>query len=149
MIIGTISDTHGLIRDEVYREFNEVDHIIHAGDIGKIEVADKLEAIAPLSIIRGNVDTGLWAKAFPFNLEIELEGRKIYVVHNIADLNVDPSQYSAIIYGHSHIPKAEIKDDVLYFNPGSAGPRRFKLPVSIGKLHIGRDNLLHELIRLV
>ena len=138
MIIGVISDTHGLLRPEAVELLRGSEHIIHAGDIGALEIIPELERIAPVTAIRGNVDTQAWARKFPETEVVELDGLHIYVIHdaNAIDLNPKAAGFAAVISGHSHQPKQEIRDGVLYFNPGSAGPRRFKLPISVGRLEI-------------
>jgi len=138
MIIGIISDTHGLLRPEGLEMLRGSAHIIHAGDIGAPEIVPELEKIAPVTAIRGNVDTQPWARRFPEMEVVELGGLHIYVIHdaNALDLNPQAAGFAAVISGHSHQPKQETKGGVLYFNPGSAGPRRFSLPVSVGRLEI-------------
>src|SRR5215469_12890139 len=139
MIIGVISDTHGLLRLEAIAALQGSEHIIHAGDIGSPEIVPALEKIAPVTAIRGNVDTQPWARRFAETEVIELAGLHIYIIHdlNALDLNPKAAGFAAVISSHSHQPKQESKDGVLYLNPGSAGPRRFKLPISVGKLEIG------------
>jgi len=138
MLIGIISDTHGLLRPEAVELLRGSEHIIHAGDIGSPEIIPQLEMIASVTAIRGNVDTQAWARRFAETEVVELGGLHIYVIHdvNALDLNPKAAGFAAVISGHSHQPKQETKDGVLYFNPGSAGPRRFKLPISVGKLEI-------------
>ena len=138
MIVGVISDTHGLLRAEAVQLLRGSEHIIHAGDIGSPEIIPQLEMIAPVTAIRGNVDTQAWARRFAETEVVELLGLHIYVIHdvNALDLNPKAAGFAAVISGHSHQPKQETKDGVLYFNPGSAGPRRFKLPISVGRLEI-------------
>jgi uncharacterized protein len=138
MIIGVISDTHGLLRPEAVDLLRGSQHIIHAGDIGAPEIIPELEKIAPVTAIRGNVDTQGWARRYAETEVVELGGLHLYVIHdvNALDLNPRAAGFAAVISGHSHQPKQSSKDGVLYFNPGSAGPRRFKLPVSVGRLEI-------------
>jgi len=138
MIIGVISDTHGLLRPEAVELLRGSERIIHAGDIGAPEIVGDLEKIAPVTAIRGNVDTETWARKFAETEVVELAGLYLYVIHdaNALDLNPKAAGFAAVISGHSHTPKQEVKDGVLYFNPGSAGPRRFKLPISVGRLSI-------------
>ncbi len=126
-------------------------HIIHAGDIGSAEIIPALEKIAPVTAIRGNVDTQPWARRFAETEVVELEGLHIYVIHdaNALDLNPKAAGFAAVISGHSHQPKQEMKDGVLYFNPGSAGPRRFKLPISVGRMEIAGGNLHAEILPIV
>ena len=147
--LGIISDTHGLLRPEAKDVLHGCTAIVHAGDIGKREVLEQLRELAPLTAIRGNVDT--WGEDLPQTAVLTLHGVRLYVIHNVNELEIDPraAGYDAVISGHSHVPKAEDVDGVLYLNPGSAGPRRFKLPVCVAKLHIGDDGLKPELIELV
>jgi len=148
VIIGVISDTHGLLRPEAVELLRGSQHIIHAGDIGSPEIIPALEKIAPVTAIRGNVDTQSWARRFAETEVVELEGLHIYVIHdaNALDLNPKAAGFAAVISGHSHQPNQEIKDGVLYFNPGSAGPRRFKLPISVGRLEITGGKLHAEIL---
>jgi len=138
MIVGVISDTHGLLRPEALAALCGSEHIIHAGDIGAPEIVPALQKIAPVTAIRGNVDREPWTKQLPETEVVELDGLHIYIIHdlNALDLNPRAAGFAAVISGHSHQPKQELKDGVLYFNPGSAGPRRFRLPVTVGKLEI-------------
>jgi putative phosphoesterase len=150
VIIGIISDTHGLLRPEAVELLQGSEHIIHAGDIGAPEIVGELEKIAPVSAIRGNVDTQAWARRFAETEVVELSGVFLYVIHdvNAIDLNPKAAGFAAVISGHSHKPKQEAKDGVLYFNPGSAGPRRFKLPISVGRLTISEGQLIGEILPL-
>jgi putative phosphoesterase len=136
--IGVISDTHGLLRDEAVACLAGSDLIIHAGDIGSASVISGLETIAPVRAIRGNVDKGTWARVFPDTQFIEVAGQRIYVIHNLNELDLDPvaSGIDIVVSGHSHIPKSQQMDGVLYLNPGSAGPRRFRLPVAVASLYV-------------
>jgi len=138
VIVGVISDTHGLLRPEALAALRGSQYIIHAGDIGDSQILDQLAAIAPLTAVRGNVDHGVWAEKIPATNVLEVNEASIYVLHSLQELDLKPEavKFSAVIYGHSHVPKQEVKNGVLYFNPGSAGPRRFKLPVSVGRLTI-------------
>src|SRR5215469_10989336 len=148
MIVGIISDTHGLLRPEAVELLRGSEHIIHAGDIGSPDIIPALEKIAPVTAIRGNVDTQSWARRYAETEVIELAGLHIYIIHdlNALDLNPKAAGFAAVISGHSHQPRQEVKDGVLYFNPGSAGPRRFKLPISLGKLEIGNGKVSGEII---
>jgi len=148
--IGVISDTHGLLRPEALAALQGSDYIIHAGDIGDPEILTQLAAIAPVTAIRGNVDRDAWARKIPITQVLEVEGVSIYVLHNLAelDLKAGAAGFAAVIYGHSHIPKMEAKNGVLYFNPGSAGPKRFKLPVSVGRLTVSAGKTTAEIIEL-
>ncbi|HEY6250759.1 MAG TPA: metallophosphoesterase family protein, partial [Candidatus Angelobacter sp.] len=129
---------------------NGSEHIIHAGDIGAPEIIPALEKIAPVTAIRGNVDREPWTKRFPETEMVELAGLHIYVIHdlNALDLNPRAAGFAAVISGHSHQPNQEAKGGVLYFNPGSAGPRRFKLPISVGRLEIGDGKVTGKIIDL-
>jgi uncharacterized protein len=137
-LIGVISDTHGLVRREAAFALAGVSHILHAGDVGGPQVLDDLRAIAPVTAVRGNVDGGAWASALPLDTVISIDGADIYMLHSLYSMEIDPQAagISAVISGHTHQPLIEIRDDVLYVNPGSAGPRRFSLPISIGFLRI-------------
>jgi putative phosphoesterase len=148
--IGVISDTHGLLRPEAEQCLAEVRHIVHAGDIGRPEVIAGLCRIAPVIAIRGNVDTGLWAESYPETRMVRLGGRSIYVVHDIHDLQLDPvaDGIDVVISGHSHRPGIETIDGVLYLNPGSAGPRRFSLPITLAILELTKSEIrpfIHDL----
>ena len=134
--VGVISDTHGLVRPEVLAALRGVDHIIHAGDIGNPDVLSALKELAPVTAVRGNVDRDPWAHALADTEVLRLEKSTIYVIHNLADMDLDPraAGFSAVIAGHSHQPWNTMKDGVLFFNPGSAGPRRFRLPIALGHL---------------
>lgn len=151
IFIGVISDTHGLLRPEALAALRGSAYIIHAGDVGDPAILEKLAAIAPVTAVRGNVDRGAWARKIPETNVLEAAGVSIYVLHDLQQLDVKPegAGFEAVIYGHSHIPKQEIKNGVLYFNPGSAGPRRFKLPVSVGKLLLETGKVRGELLNLV
>ena len=148
--IGVISDTHGLLRPEALFALAGSDHIIHAGDIGEPAILDKLTDLAPLTAVRGNVDHGAWAKKIPEINVLEVGGVSIYIIHNLQELDLKPeaSGLAAVVYGHSHVAKQEIKNGVLYFNPGSAGPKRFVLPVTLGKLLIRNQELESAIIEL-
>lgn len=150
MIIGVISDTHGLLRPEALTALRSSEHVIHAGDIGAPEIIPELERIAPVTAIRGNVDREPWTNRFPETEVAELGGLQFYIIHdlNALDLNPRAPGFAAVISGHSHQPKQELKDGVLYFNPGSAGPRRFRLPVSIGMLEISGSKITGKIIEL-
>ncbi len=138
MIVGVISDTHGLLRPEAVAALRGVDRIIHAGDIGATEVLDALGEIAPVTAVRGNNDRGAWARAIPPTQVVDAAGVLVYVIHDVGELDVDPRAggFGVVVAGHSHQPRNELRDGVLWFNPGSAGPRRFKLPIAVGRLTI-------------
>ncbi len=137
-MIGVISDTHGLLRPEASNALRGAEHILHAGDVGDITILDRLRAIAPVTAIRGNIDTNGPTAQLPATQAIELNGHLIYMLHSIADLDLKPEAagISVVIFGHSHKPLIDIHKGVLYFNPGSAGPRRFKLPITVAHLYL-------------
>lgn len=148
-IVGLISDTHGLLRTEIFKIFDGCDLIVHAGDIGKIDIVKSLEKIAPVLAVRGNCDWGKTAIKFPQTNAAELGGKAIYVIHDIDRLDISfQSDFDVIIYGHSHKPLITRKANKLLINPGSAGPRRFNLPVSVGKLYIAGEQIDGEIIEL-
>jgi uncharacterized protein len=150
MKIGVISDTHGLLRPEALDALHGSDHIIHAGDIGDSAILAKLAEIAPVTAVRGNVDRGPWAKRIPETNTLEAGGTLIYVLHILQQLDLKPEAagFAVVVYGHSHTPKQEVKNGVLYFNPGSAGPRRFRLPVSVGRLIVEKGKVRGEILEL-
>jgi putative phosphoesterase len=150
MKIGIISDTHGLLRPEAVAALRGADRILHAGDVGDPDILDKLGQLAPVTAIRGNIDRDLWARALPETEVLEVEGISIYMLHDLAKLDLKPEAdgFRVVVYGHSHRPKLEEKNGILYFNPGSAGPRRFQLPVSIGTLEISSGRVEPKLIEL-
>jgi len=148
--LGVISDTHGLLRPEAVEALRGSDRILHAGDIGAPEIIEALAQIAPVTAIRGNVDTDAWARALPGAEVVEAGGVSIYILHDLGqrDLKPEAAGFRVVIYGHSHQPRTAEKNGVLYFNPGSAGPRRFHLPVSVGKLVIEAGMVRAELVEL-
>ena len=150
MLIGVISDTHGLLRAEALSALQKSDRIIHAGDIGDPAILDRLSEIAPVTAVRGNVDREAWTKNIPESDVLESDGVSIYVLHILEkfDLKPEAAGIGAVIYGHSHVPKQEMRDGVLYFNPGSAGPRRFHLPVTVGKLMVQGSKIRGEIVQL-
>jgi putative phosphoesterase len=150
ILIGVISDTHGLLRPEALQALHGSGHIIHAGDVGSSEILDELATIAPVTAIRGNVDKDVWARRLPETEVVEIGGVLIYVLHDLARLDLKPEAagFRAVISGHSHVPKQETSDGVLYFNPGSAGPRRFKLPVTIGRLIVEGGMVCGEIVSI-
>ena len=147
--IGVISDTHGLLRPEAIEALRGVRKIIHAGDVGTPKVLRELEKLAPVVAVRGNVD-GSWANHIPLTQVAEVDDVSIYVLHVLQELDLKPEAagFRAVVYGHSHQPKVEQKNGVLYFNPGSAGPRRFRLPVCVGRLVIDQNVVSAEIIEL-
>ena len=148
--LGVISDTHGLLRREAVEALRGSDRILHAGDIGDPDIIETLAHVAPVTAIRGNVDTEPWAHTLRATEVVEIADVSIYMLHNIGELDLKPEAagFRVVIYGHSHYPKIEEKNGVLYFNPGSAGPRRFHLPVSVGRLMIAAGRVRAELVGL-
>jgi uncharacterized protein len=148
--LGIISDTHGLLRPEAVAFLQGCDRIVHGGDIGNTEVLTRLSAIAPTTAVRGNNDTGAWAQAIPETDTFEFSGIKVYAIHDLALLNIDPSKagIQLVVSGHSHKPLIEKRDGVVFINPGSAGPRRFKLPISIAEILVEGVVLSSRLIEL-
>jgi putative phosphoesterase len=138
MRIGLISDTHGLVRPEALQALAGVDRIIHAGDVGGAAVIEALSDIAPVDVVRGNNDKDPWGAQLPGWLALEFEGVNIHVLHDLKEIDVDPAAagFRVVIAGHSHKPVVTERDDVLFVNPGSAGPRRFSLPVTVGYLMV-------------
>ncbi|MGC2258218.1 MAG: metallophosphoesterase family protein [Candidatus Sulfotelmatobacter sp.] len=145
-----MSDTHGLLRAEAIEALRGSDRIIHAGDIGAPEILNQLGTIAPVTAVRGNIDKGVWAQRLPEAEVLEIDGISIYVLHDLAQLDLSPAAagFAAVISGHTHVPKQEMLNGVLYLNPGSAGPRRFNLPLSIGKLVVEDGSVRGELLQL-
>jgi putative phosphoesterase len=150
-IVGVISDTHGLLRPEALEALRGCAHILHAGDIGGPEILETLRTIAPVTAVRGNVDREAWTRGILENQVVEIDGVSIYMLHILADLDLKPEAagFAAVIYGHSHKPSQDITRGVLYFNPGSAGPRRFRLPVTVGRLTIERDVVRGEIVHIL
>ena len=149
--IGLISDTHGLVRPEALKALEGVELIVHAGDIGKPEVLDRLQSIAPLAAIKGNNDTAPWARRIPEILDLHVKDRTLRVIHNVRDSesNLRAGGIDIVISGHSHKPSVESRDNVLFVNPGSAGPRRFKLPVTVGLLLLQNADVHAKIIHLL
>jgi len=149
-IIGVISDTHGLLRPAALAALRDSDFIVHAGDVGTPEILTELRAIAPVTAVRGNVDRGGWTRALPRMDVLEAGGASIYVLHILAELDLKPEAagMNVVVYGHSHVPRQEVKNGVLYFNPGSAGPRRFKLAVTVGRLIVEAGKVRGEIVEL-
>jgi putative phosphoesterase len=149
LVVGLISDTHGLLRAEALAALQGSDLIVHAGDVGKPEVLDRLRELAPTFAVRGNIDTQPWAAALPLNDAVQAGPHLVWVLHDIAHLDLDPTVgFAAVVYGHSHQPAIETREGVLYVNPGSAGPRRFRLPVTVGRLHVTEDGLRPEIVAI-
>lgn len=149
-VVGVISDTHGLLRPEALEALAGVEQIVHAGDIGSPEIIERLQRIAPVTAVRGNNDKAGWADAFAPAEVLDLAGRLIYVLHDVAELDFDPAAagFAAVIAGHSHKPQISEKDGVLFLNPGSAGPRRFKLPIALARLYIDEQVVRAEIQEL-
>lgn len=149
MLIGVISDTHGLIRAEVLSLFQGADLIFHGGDIGNMDVLHALAEIAPVVAVRGNCDRGDWSVGIPVIRRVETGEHRFLLIHNLRDLKIIPRPVDAVIFGHSHQPALYEKDNTLYFNPGSAGPKRFRLPVTAGRIRIENDELIPEIVDLI
>ena len=149
--IGVISDTHGLLRPEALAALAGCEQIIHVGDVGREEIVTELRRLAPVTAVRGNVDHGSWAEALPLQARLSVNGTNILVLHDLHTLDFDPAAagFGVVISGHSHKPSIERKDRVLYLNPGSAGKRRFTLPVTLARLELGPDGVEAELVPLV
>jgi len=150
-LIGVISDTHGLLRPQAVQALEGVELIIHAGDIGDPKILRALKRIAPVHAVRGNTDRGGWAADLPHTLMVEVGAVHLYVLHELFCLDLDPAAagISAVIFGHSHSPHSERKNGILFLNPGSAGPRRFTLPVSLALLHVQNNGLISEFVDLL
>jgi hypothetical protein len=150
MRVGVISDTHGLLRPEALKALRGAEHILHAGDVGDSSILDALHSIAPVTAIRGNIDEGSACSHLPPTELIELGGRNIYMLHDVKrlDLNPEAAGISAVVSGHSHKPLIERRRGVFFLNPGSAGPRRFQLPVTLAWLHVESDTLSAQIVDL-
>jgi len=151
MLIGVISDTHGLLRPEALTALAGVEHILHAGDVGDARILDALREIAPVTAIRGNIDQWGECAQLPATDVVELDERLFYLVHSLADLDINPvvAGVAAVISGHSHKPSIESRGGVLYLNPGSAGPRRFSLPVTVALMTIDADSISARIVELL
>lgn len=149
-LIGVISDTHGLVRPEALKALEGVDLLIHAGDIGTPEVIQSLRSIASVVAVRGNIDQGPWAQTFPEEKVVKVGRTSIYVLHNVQQMERNPivEGLHAVVSGHSHSPSIKWRNGVLFLNPGSAGPRRFKLPVTVGRIRITGSSIDGEIIEL-
>jgi uncharacterized protein len=150
IVVGIISDTHGLMRPQALDALRGSHLIIHAGDVGTAAVLDALGAIAPTYAVRGNIDTDEWAQALPATQRVAVGEHVVFVLHNIAELDLDPAKagFSAVVFGHSHMPSIKTRRGVLFLNPGSAGPRRFRLPVALAQLRVSGRELRPELVKL-
>ena len=150
MLIGVVSDTHSLLRPELIPALAGVDHILHVGDIGDADIITQLRGVAPVTAIRGNIDTSGPCSDFAATEALELGGCLIYMLHNLDDLDLHPhaAGIGVVLYGHSHKPSIQLRDGVLYVNPGSAGPRRFRLPITFARLRIESGQPSAEIISL-
>ena len=148
--VGIISDTHGLLRPQVVAALQGSDMIIHAGDVGNPDIIKELADIAPIHAVRGNIDTAPWAATLPMTERVAVGERRFYVLHEISQLDLDPAQagIAAVVYGHSHQPLIETRQGVLFLNPGSAGPRRFKLPITVARVTVSGDGMRPEIVEL-
>jgi putative phosphoesterase len=148
--VGVISDTHGLLRPQAVEALRGSDLIVHAGDVGDARVLEQLSGMAPTFAVRGNVDTSAWARSLPMMDVVEAGELQLYVLHDLASLDLDPvaAGFAAVIFGHTHRPGADLRDGVLFLNPGSAGPRRFTLPVTVARLEVAGARLSHQIIEL-
>lgn len=151
MLVGVISDTHGLLRPEALTALAEVEHILHTGDVGDARILDALREIAPVTAIRGNIDHGGKCAELPATDVVELQGRLFYLVHSVTDLDINPivAGVAAVISGHSHKPSVEVRDGVMYLNPGSAGPRRFSLPVTVALMTVSEAGVDARIVELL
>jgi hypothetical protein len=148
--VGVISDTHGLLRPEALAALAGSDLIVHAGDVGDPRILERLAEIAPARAVRGNTDHGTWASALPLTDVVEVGSVRLYVLHILQELDLDPAAagFAAVIHGHSHKPLMDRRNGVLFLNPGSAGPRRFHLPITLVRLKVGGDRIEPELVDL-
>jgi putative phosphoesterase len=149
-VVGIISDTHGLLRPEALLALRGSDHILHAGDVGPPDILERLREIAPVTAVRGNVDTDAWADGLPLTAILTVAGRVLYMIHDRSHLALypPPDDAAAVVFGHSHQALIERQDGVLFLNPGSAGPRRFRLPVTMARLLISADKIEPEIVQL-
>lgn len=150
LTLGVISDTHGLLRPQALVALAGSDLILHAGDVGGPEILGPLRELAPVHAVRGNVDRGAWAQELPGTEVVEAGGHLVYVLHILEELDLDPAAagFSAVVTGHTHRPRSEVRGGVLYLNPGSAGPRRFKLPVTVARVRVSAAGLDPEIVEL-
>jgi uncharacterized protein len=149
-LVGVISDTHGLLRPQALAALAGAQLIIHAGDVGSPDILPSLSRLARVEAVRGNVDIDSWALALPETTVVEVEGRSLYVLHDVKQLDLEPraAGFTAVISGHSHSPASETRNGVLFFNPGSAGPQRFNLPISVGRLWLSSQGIRAEIVEL-
>jgi uncharacterized protein len=150
IILGVISDTHGLMRPQAVEALQGSDFIIHAGDVGSPDVIKELSGVAPTHVVRGNIDAAGWAASLPETVRVDIGGRRFYLLHQISRLDLDPADlgFAAVVFGHSHQPLIETRQGVLFLNPGSAGPRRFRLPVTLARVVVSDAGLRPEIIEL-
>jgi uncharacterized protein len=150
ILVGVISDTHGLLRPEAIGALRDSDMIIHAGDVGKPEIIDELRGLAPTFVVRGNIDKGDWAAGLSMTELVDVGERKFLVLHQVSQLELDPvaAGIAAVVFGHSHMPLVETREGVLFLNPGSAGPHRFKLPVTVARAHVSGRRIRAEIVEL-
>lgn len=148
--VGVLSDTHGLLRPEALEAMEGAERILHAGDVEDAAILDALGRMAPVTAVRGNVDRGIWSQSLPMTQTVDIGGALVHMVHDIETLGLDPAAagLAAVVYGHSHRPEATYRDGVLFLNPGSAGPRRFDLPVTVARLRAGPEGLQAEIVEL-
>jgi putative phosphoesterase len=148
--VGVISDTHGLLRPEAVVALRGSQIILHAGDVGDLEILERLRNIAPTVAVRGNVDTAPWANVLAMTEVVEIGELHFYMLHDLSALDLNPrtAGFAAVISGHTHRPVADVRDGVLYLNPGSAGPRRFTLPIAVARVQIDEATLAHEIVEL-
>jgi uncharacterized protein len=150
IIVGVISDTHGLLRPQAVAALRGSDVIIHAGDVGNPDVIKALSGMAPTHVVRGNIDIGSWAASLPVTERVDVGERLFYVLHQISQLDLAPADagFAAVVFGHSHQPMIEMREGVLFLNPGSAGPRRFKLPVTVARVGVSGARMRPEIVEL-
>jgi putative phosphoesterase len=150
IIVGVVSDTHGLLRPQAIDALRGSAMIIHAGDVGNAEVIDRLGGIAPTFVVRGNIDKGSWAARLPATELVAIGELHFFVLHEISQLELDPAAagFAAVVFGHSHQPSIETRQGVLFLNPGSAGPRRFKLPVTVARVRVSGRRLHPDIVQL-
>jgi putative phosphoesterase len=150
ILVGVISDTHGLLRPEAIGALRGSDMIIHAGDVGKSEIIDELRGLAPTFVVRGNIDKGDWVAGLSMTELVDVGERKFLVLHEVSQLELDPAAagIAAVVFGHSHMPLVEMRERVVFLNPGSAGPRRFKLPVTVARAHVSGRRIRPEIVEL-
>jgi uncharacterized protein len=149
-VVGVIADTHSLLRPEAIAALAGSDLIVHAGDIGDPDILPRLRQIAPVYAVRGNIDVAPWAAGLPLTEVVPVQDLHLYLLHDRHALDLDPraARFAAVISGHSHVPSCEFRHGVLYLNPGSAGPRRFRLPISLGRIRIQDGSIHPELVTL-